>query len=59
MIFKTLFLSALLSAQVALAGGIAIVDFNKAGSLVKEGVKIQTELKALQEHGIADHEHAG
>ena len=48
MIFKTLFLSALLSAQVAFAGGIAIVDFNKAGSLVKEGVKIQTELKALQ-----------
>jgi len=48
MMFKTLFLGALLSAQAAFAGGIAIVDFNKAGSLVKEGVTIQTELKALQ-----------
>jgi len=46
--FKTLFLGALLSANVAHAGGIAIVDFNKAGSLVKEGTKIQSELKALQ-----------
>jgi Skp family chaperone for outer membrane proteins len=46
--FKTLFLGALLSANAAYAGGIAIVDFNKAGSLVKEGTKIQSELKALQ-----------
>ena len=46
--FKTLFISALMAAQVAHAGGIAVVDFNKAGSLVKEGAKIQSELKALQ-----------
>ncbi len=46
--FKTFFLGAVLAAQVAHAGGIAVVDFNKAGSLVKEGTKIQSELKALQ-----------
>ena len=34
--------------RLAHAGGIAVVDFNKAGSLVKEGTKIQSELKALQ-----------
>jgi len=45
---RTLFLAALLSAQTALAGGIAVVDFNKAGSLVKEGNRIQTELRELQ-----------
>jgi outer membrane protein len=46
--FKILVLGSLLMAQVAQAGGIAVVDFNKAGSLVKEGTRIQTELKALQ-----------
>ena len=45
---RTLFLAALLSAQTALAGGIAVVDFNKAGSLVKEGNRIQNELRELQ-----------
>ena len=45
---KTIFLAALLSAQTAMAGGIAVVDFNKAGSLVKEGNRIQTELRELQ-----------
>lgn len=46
--FKTLILGAFLAVQTAHAGGIAVVDFNKAGSLVKEGTKIQSELKALQ-----------
>ena len=32
---RTIFLAALLSAQTAMAGGIAVVDFNKAGPLVK------------------------
>ena len=45
---RTIFLAALLSAQTAMAGGIAVVDFNKAGSLVKEGNRIQTELRELQ-----------
>ena len=48
MMIRTFILSALLSAQTALAGGIAIVDFNKAGSLVREGAKIQAELEQLQ-----------
>ena len=38
MMFRSLLLGALLSAQTAFAGGIAVVDFNKAGSLVREGV---------------------
>jgi outer membrane protein len=45
---RTIILAALLSAQTALAGGTAVVDFNKAGSLVKEGTRIQTELRELQ-----------
>ena len=45
---KTIFLAALLSAQTAMAGGIAVVDFNKAGSLVKDGNRIQSELRELQ-----------
>ena len=45
---RILFLSALLSLQTAVAGGIAVVDFNKAGSLVKDGNRIQTELRELQ-----------
>ena len=45
---RTIFLAALLSTQTALAGGIAVVDFNKAGSLVKDGNRIQAELRELQ-----------
>ncbi len=48
MMIRTFILSAFLSAQTALAGGIAIVDFNKAGSLVREGARIQAELEQLQ-----------
>jgi outer membrane protein len=48
MFLRTLFLAALVSVQTALAGGIAVVDFNKAGSLVKEGNRIQSELRVLQ-----------
>ena len=48
MMFRTLLLGALLSAQTALAGGIAVVDFQKASSLVREGAKIQAELEQLQ-----------
>ena len=47
MMFRSLLLGALLSAQTALAGGIAVVDFNKAGSLVREGAKIQADLEQL------------
>ncbi len=47
MMFRTLLLSTLLSAQSAFAGGIAVVDFNKAGSLVREGAKIQADLEQL------------
>jgi outer membrane protein len=47
MMFRSLLLSAFLSAQTALAGGIAVVDFNKAGSLVREGAKIQADLEQL------------
>ena len=45
---RTIFLAALLSVQTAMAGGIAVVDFNKAGSLVKDGNRIQAELRELQ-----------
>ena len=48
MFLRTLFLAALVSVQTAFAGGIAVVDFNKAGSLVKEGNRIQSELRVLQ-----------
>jgi outer membrane protein len=48
MMFRTLMISALLSAQTAIAGGIAVVDFNKAGSLVREGTKMQAELEELK-----------
>ena len=47
MMFRSLLLGAFLSAQTALAGGIAVVDFNKAGSLVREGAKIQADLEQL------------
>lgn len=48
MMIRYFILSALLSAQTALAGGIAVVDFAKAGSLVRERAKIQAELEKLQ-----------
>ena len=48
MMIRFFILSAFLSAQTALAGGIAVVDFAKAGSLVRERAKIQAELEQLQ-----------
>ena len=48
MMVRSLILSGFLCAQSALAGGMAVVDLNKAGSLVREGAKIQAELQQLQ-----------
>ena len=45
---RSLILSSFLCAQSAFAGGMAVVDLNKAGSLVREGAKIQAELQQLQ-----------
>ena len=48
MMIRCLMIGAFLSAQTALAGGLAVVDFNKAGSLVREGAKMQAELEELK-----------
>ena len=48
MIFCSLIFSGLLTAQTALGGGLAVVDFNKAGALVREGAKMQAELEELK-----------
>ena len=45
---RCLMIGTFLSAQTALAGGLAVVDFNKAGSLVREGAKMQAELEELK-----------
>jgi outer membrane protein len=48
MIKKILVMAALLSVQTAFAGGLAVVDFGKAMSLVREGAKMQAELEELK-----------
>ena len=48
MMIRCLMIGAFLSAQTALAGGLAVVDFNKAGSLVREGAKMQAEPEELK-----------
>lgn len=48
MMIRCLMIGTFLSAQTALAGGLAVVDFNKAGALVREGAKMQAELEELK-----------